>query len=210
MPPSGGAGTPTAAKLLLFLDKNYHKPLVAPRIMAKSDSFFIRAKVTSNGTTFAQSEIDLGSFVNLGVSKSTLLRIHGIQVGIRDETLTSPVQSATANAISYQLTTQSQSGIVGLDDKSVVASGIMTMYNAQIAEDGSASADFATGFATHDFDVAPQQFTKGYLVGVDSLFLAVDQNGTLTSGNVKVAYVMECTLEGATQSNSVALALSQQ
>ena len=210
MPPSGGAGTPTAAKLLLFPNKNYHKPLVVPRIMAKSDSFFIRAKVTSNGTTFAQSEIDLGSFVNLGVSKSTLLRIHGIQVGIRDETLTSPVQSATANAISYQLTTQSQSGIVGLDDKSVVASGIMTMYNAQIAEDGSASADFATGFASDVFDLNPSNYKNGYLIGVDNLYLGTDFSVAMTTGDVDVYVVMECTLETATQASATALALSQQ
>ena len=86
----------------------------------------------------------------------------------------------------------------------------MALFNAQTAEDGSAAADFSTGFATHDFDVAPQMFTNGYLVGVDSLFLGVDQSTALTSGNLKVAYVLECTLESATQANSVALALSQQ
>ena len=86
----------------------------------------------------------------------------------------------------------------------------MQLYNAQTAPDGSAVGDFNTGFASHDFDVAPQMFTNGYLVGVDSLFLGVQQSTTLTSGNLKVAYVMECTLESATQANSVALALSQQ
>jgi len=179
--------------------------------MAKSDSFFIRGIVTSNGSTYVQSEIDLGSFVNLGVSKSTLLRIHNISCQITDaDSAVDAISGASALKISHQLTTQSQTAIVTADDKSLVSSGSMALYNAQIAEDGSAAADFATGFATHDFDVAPQMFTNGYLVGVDSLFLAVDQNGTLTSGNVKVAYVMECTLEGATQANSVALALSQQ
>ena len=52
--------------------------------MAKSDSFFIRGSVDTNGSTYAQSEIDLGSFVNLGVSKSTLLRIHNISVQYAD------------------------------------------------------------------------------------------------------------------------------
>jgi len=178
--------------------------------MAKSEPFFIRAKVTSNGTTFAQEEIDLGSFVNLGTKSSTLLRVHGVQVGIRDETLTSPVQSRTANAISYQLTTQSQDAIVGLDDKSVVASGIMTMYNGQIAEDGSASADFATGFASDVFDLNPSNFSKGYLVGVDALYLGTDFSVSMSTGDVNVYVVLECTLESATQASATALALSQQ
>lgn len=178
--------------------------------MAKSEPFFIRAKVTSNGTTFAQEEIDLGSFVNLGTKSSTLLRVHGVQVGIRDETLESPIQSLTANAISYQLTTQSQDAIVGMDDKSVVASGIMTMYNGQIAEDGSAAADFATGFASDAFDLNPSNFKNGYLVGVDSLYLGTDFSVSMSTGNVNVYVVLECTLESATQASATALALSQQ
>ena len=179
--------------------------------MAKSDSFFIRGIVTSNGTTYAQSEIDLGSYVNLGVSKSTLLRIHNISCQITDESDTSlSIVGANMCRIGHQLTTQSQTAIVTADDKSLISSGAMQLYNAQTAPDGSDVADFNTGFATHDFDVAPQMFTKGYLVGVDSLFLAVKQSTALTSGNLNVAYVMECTLESATQANSVALALSQQ
>ncbi len=178
--------------------------------MAKSDSFFIRAKVTSNGTTYAQSEIDLGSFVNLGVKSSTLLRIHNVQVAIRDATLESPIQSATANAISYQLCTQSQTAIVGLDDKSVVASGIMTMYNGQIAEDGAASADFATGFASDAFDLNPSNFKNGYLIGVDSLFLGTDFAVAMSTGDVDVYVVLEASLENSTRASATALALSQQ
>ena len=178
--------------------------------MAKSDSFFIRAKVTSNGTTYAQSEIDLGSFVNLGVKSSTLLRVHDVAVAIRDETATSPVQSSSANNICYQLTPQSQTEIVGLDDKSVVASGHTYLLNAQIAEDGSASADFATGFISDVMDLKPSQFRNGYLIGVDSLFLGVDQSAVLSTGNCEIQIVMECTLETATQASSTALALSQQ
>ena len=179
--------------------------------MAKSDSFFIRAIVTSNGTTYEQAEIDLGSFVNLGVSKSTLLRVHNISCQITDfDSVEDSISGASAIKIAHQLTTQSQTALVTADDKSLLCSGSMQTYVTQVAPDGSVVADFATGFATHDFDVAPQQFTKGYLVGVDSLFLAVNQNAVLASGNVKVAYIMECTLEAATQANSVALALSQQ
>ena len=178
--------------------------------MAKSDSFFIRGKVETNGVTYTETEIDLGSYVNLGVSKSTLLRIHNISVQVLAKANpASVITSSTGFALLHQLTTQTQTAIVYADDKSLVASGNLRGYNGQIAEDGSASADFATGFVTQDFDVAPQDFTKGYLVGVDSLFLGTD----LSSGDptdMSICYVMECTLESATQANSVALALSQQ
>ena len=173
--------------------------------MAKSDSFFIRGIVTSNGTDYAQAEIDLGSYVNLGVSKSTLLRIHNISTVVTDELAISVIADASQTKITHQLTTQSQSGIVFADDKSLVASGSLTLYPGEIS-----SGSFSTVNAEDSFDVAPQNFRNGYLVGVDTLYIGVDQSGVLDSGNCKVAYVMECTLESATQTSSVALALSQQ
>ena len=46
--------------------------------MAKSDSFFIRASTSFNGTTYAQSSVDLGAYVD-ALGKS-VLRIHNISV----------------------------------------------------------------------------------------------------------------------------------
>ncbi len=179
--------------------------------MAKSDSFFIRAGTTTNAGTYAQSEIDLGSFVNLGVSKSTLLRIHNISVQYADvDDVGDRISDDSGNMIGFQLTTQGQTDLVYATDKSLVSSGSLQLYNGQIAEDGSAAGDFATAFVTQDMDVAPQQWKNGYLIGVDSLFLGVKAAGAITSGNVVVSIVLECTLEAATQANSVALALSQQ
>lgn len=174
--------------------------------MAKKDSFYIRAVVTSNGTTYAQSEIDLGSFVNLGVKSSTLLRIHSIQASIRDTDFPGSISVDDAQAcIAWQLTTQTQSAMVGYDDKSVCAAGHMQLYPGE-----QASADYKTSFATNDYDLNPSEFVNGYLVGVDSMFLGVDQSVTLTSGNVEVGVILECTLESATQASATALALSQQ
>jgi hypothetical protein len=179
--------------------------------MAKSDSFFIRAGVTTNAGTYVQSELDIGSFVNLGVSKSTLLRIHNISVQYADSgDVGDRISSDSGNMIAFQLTTQTQSDLVYATDKSLVSSGALQMYNGVIAEDGSAAADYATAFVTQDMDVAPQSWTQGYLVGVDTMFLGTKAAGAIQSGNVTVSIVLECTLENATQANSVALALSQQ
>ena len=165
--------------------------------MAKSDSFFIRASVDSDGVTYVQSEIDLGSFVNLGVSKSTILRIHNVAVSYFDQNLlTAPILKDADAKVSWQLTTQSQSDIVLPTNKSVVSSGSLVIK---------------TGITpSQDYDMAPQDWTNGYLVGTDSMFLGIDLSTTFDSGNVTVPIVMECTLENATQANSVALALSQQ
>ena len=180
--------------------------VIAGEYMAKSDSFFIRAKVTTDGTNFAQQEIDLGSFVNLGVKSSTLLRIHRIDHQWRDST--DPGQAAfdqAANAQAcyvWQLTTQSQSGLVTMDDKSVVASGSLICGNST-----STAGDL--DLLTDVTDVAPQEFTNGYLVGVDSMFLGVDCS-IAPSNAIDCCIIMECTLENATQASATALALSQQ
>ena len=167
------------------------------RHMAKRDSFFIRAAVTSNGTTYAQEEIDLGSFVNLGVKSSTVLRIHSVTAMIADSNgAQNPILHSADARTAWQLTTQSQTALVFADDKSMISSGGLT---------------FKTGVTPgHDYDVNPHMYTKGYLCGVDSLFLGVDNSTGFDSGEVVISVILECTLESATQANATALALSQQ
>ena len=99
--------------------------------MAKSDSFFIRASVTSNGSTFVEAETDLGSFVNLGVSKSTLLRLHNIAVQYTDaDAAVDAISGASALKVGWQLTTQSQSALVRATDKSLVSSNVALVFIA--------------------------------------------------------------------------------
>lgn len=175
--------------------------------MAKSDTFFIRAKVTTNGITYAETEIDLGAFVNLGVSKSTIMRIHSVEHQWADSTSwpgqAGYDQDANAGACyAWQLTTQTQSALVYLDDKSVVASGQLIMEN-NTATNGNLD------LLTDVVDVAPQKFKGGYLVGVDSLFLGVDCS-VAPSNAMNCCVILEVSLETATQASATALALSQQ
>ena len=184
--------------------------------MAKSDSFYIRAQTDAvAGGAYAQTEIDLGSFVNLGVKSSTLLRIHNIAVQYCDGTISGgispelPMHTTTAGGgkVAFQLTTQSQTSLVSAVDKSLVASGNIQFYG----DPAGATGDNAHGIsATHDLDVGPQMWRNGYLVGVDSMFLGAEAGGTVSSGDSVVSIVLECTLESATQASATALALSQQ
>ncbi len=183
-----------------------------PAHMAKSDSFFIRAiSDAASGGAYAQEEIDLGSFVNLGVKNSTLLRIHNIAVQYADGSIAGgvspelPLHSAVAGGgkIAFQLTTQSQTSMVPLSDKSVVASGGLMLY-------GDPNTTAYGVSQSHDLDVGPQSFTQGMLIGVDSLFFGTEIGGTVSSGDAVVAIMLECTLENATQASATALALSQQ
>ena len=164
--------------------------------MAKSDSFFIRASVDTNGITFAQSAVDLGAYVDaLG---KTVLRVHNIAVQYGDNGVDAPVIPPGQHRIGFAITTQSQGALVGADDRSVIATGSLFA-----TDDAQGNA-----FLSESLDVAPQHWTNGYLVGVEQIYLATDATVDLDIGSINV--VMECTVETLSQSAAMALALSQQ
>jgi hypothetical protein len=171
--------------------------------MAKN-TFFIRASVNAgDDNTFGQTEIDLGSYTNLGSSKPEVLRIHNIVLEVADVTGKDiPNMGAdSASSLAWQLTTQTQSAMVPLTDDAYVAGGIGAFRNPD-------SDPFPPTQAWEQL-IVPQDFTSGYVVAVPSLFL-----GGLGGGNwaedVYVSVMLECTTEPMSKANAVSLAISQQ
>lgn len=168
--------------------------------MAKSDAFFIRAKVDFNGTTYEQESIDLGAYVD-ALGKS-VLRIHNIVVqwGLPLEDAAPATGVDVVNA--FQLTTQSQTAMVDLTDRSLIASGRI--------QAGEQAGGTTNNYVTETLDVAPQSWSKGYLVGVEQIYLAVDSSNAAAMDLTQCAIMLECTVETLSQSAAMALALSQQ
>lgn len=169
--------------------------------MARStDSFFIRASVNSSSGNYAQTEVDLGAYVD-ALGKS-VLRIHSIAVQTYPGALGADwgITANTESNLTWQLTTQTQGALVPASDRSVVATGRLDICNTT----GS------TGWTaiSQDSDILPQEWTNGYLIAVESLYLAADADAQLASGTVEI--VMECTVETLSQQAAMALALSQQ
>jgi len=175
---------------------------VRPRVMAKTDSFFIRHAVNiDNNNSYQQSTIDLGAYVD-ALGKS-VLRIHNIAVSYSDAAGRTPdMTSGGIGSADFQLCTQTQTDmVVPGDNKSVVASGRLTADRRSGAGVPSSTSN--------DLDVAPQHWTQGYLIAVEQLYLG----GAATSGfaeDVVVSVVMECTSESLSKEAALALALSQQ
>lgn len=172
--------------------------------MAKTDSFFIRASVQTSSAAPAQTSIDLGAYVDaLGMS---VLRIHNLSVrydfGNSGPSLLLGGPGISAGA-QFQITTQSQAALVGLTDKSVIASGSLESTN------GTAAAN-AYSFFSDNMDIAPQHWTNGYLVGVEQIYLLGDITGQDFQTAPIIEVVMECTVEKLSSSAAMALALSQQ
>ena len=165
--------------------------------MAKTDSFFIRASTDFNGTTYAQSSLDLGAYVD-ALGKS-VLRIHNISVQYGDPTDTISIPAGQHRAL-FQLTTQSQTAMVAATNKSLISSGAM-FYTDDVQ---------GNAFLSDSLDVAPQHWTRGYLVGVEQIYLGVDASEGTAGGMTAVNVVLECSVETLSQSAAMALALSQQ
>lgn len=167
--------------------------------MAKTDTFFIRASVSGDGSSFAQTSIDLGSYVD-ALGKSILM-IRGVQVRVRGANATSIPNPGNdeADTLFYQLTTQSKGAIVDMTDKSLIASGSYTVgrtgTQVTLIED--------------TLDHGPTEYAEGYLVGVEQIYLGMKADNQFASSNT-VAVMLECQVETLSQSAAMALALSQQ
>lgn len=167
--------------------------------MPKSDSFFIRAEITTL-PGYAQGAIDLGAYVD-ALGKS-VLRIHNVQVQYADGgNILTPIANISAGGASslvrWQLTTQSQASSVLSTDKSLISSGALTV--------GSDNA-VRNYFESHDVNL--QEWTQGYLIGVEQIYLGAACGSSIDP--VTVSVVLECTVETLSQSAAMALALSQQ
>lgn len=173
--------------------------------MARSDSFFIRAKLTAlqgGSGGFDTETIDLGSFVDaLG---KTVLRIHNVSVQYVFGANLAPVLTGVNDEgiCSWQITTQNQTSMVDADNRTLISSGaLFSANNSTVAN--------ACTFVSQDIDISPQQWTNGYLIAVESIQIAGQASSNFRDP-IDLSVVLECTVETMTASASMALALSQQ
>ncbi len=170
--------------------------------MARSDSFFLRQTLNAENTgVYQQTPLDLGAYVD-ALGKS-VLRIHNVAVSYTEADGTTVTLGANdGGAAQFQLLTQSQTGMVLPSNRAIVSTGTL------IADNNAAAAG-PPQYVSHDLDVAPQHWTQGYLVAVDSMFLGGRADSAFTT-DVYISVTMECTVETMTQAAAMALSLSQQ
>ena len=84
---------------------------------------------------------------------------------------------------------------------------VLRIHN--IAPSFSDSDGTSATLDAESFDNAPQLWTNGYLVAVDTIYLGGEASAGFAE-DVYITLVMECTVETMTQAAAMALALSQQ
>lgn len=171
--------------------------------MAKN-TFLIRASVDAGhgATDGLETEIDLGSYTNLGSSKPEVLRIHRVIVAMTDAAGQLPTLTGdTCTSAAWQLTTQSKDTLVLMTDDSFISGGRAGVRNP----------DSSTNPPSQAFEeqLLAQDYTNGYVVAVPSIFLQGFAGSNFTE-SVWFSVILECTTEPMSKANAVSLAISQQ
>jgi hypothetical protein len=167
------------------------------------NTFLIRTTVDAgHAEAFAQTEIELGSYTNLGSTKPEVLRIHSAHWYVQNDDGTMPSMGGDkAGEIAWQLTTTSQTGLVQITDDSFLMGGQAGVRNADSAANPPSDA--------FSDSILPQDFTAGQVVAVPSIFLGGLVGSEFTQ-DCNIGLVLECTTEAMSKANAVALAISQQ
>jgi len=177
--------------------------------MPKTDAFFIRGSVSATASdTYLQTEIPLGSFVD--VMANSVLRILNVEgewaqgPNSTDTPGNAPTMNGNdADSAVWQLCTQTQTGLVGLNDKQVIAKGQTWARNPDAAVKVPAQV--------HTDSHLPQHYSEGYLVATESIFLGCDRGTAWTlDDDLTFNIVLECRVEKLDAKKGMALALSQQ
>ena len=176
--------------------------------MAKGESFFIRGTVTPDDDGFAQTTIDLSAYVSaLGKSIVKVRALEGEWHQGPNGTIPNgaPTMDADkADFAAWQLTTQSNTGLVSLDDRTTIAKGQIWARNPD-------SADAQPPTQVYSDSHLPQHYSDGFLVAVEDIYLGAYGGADWTDGvDLTFSVVLECEVMTMTQSAAMALALSQQ
>ena len=157
--------------------------------------------------TFTQSQIDLSSYVSaLGKSIVRIKSIEGewTQGANGDKPGFAPFMDANkAGCAVWQLTTQSNSGLVSLDDRTTIGKGQIWARNP----DGSDNAPATVYNDSH----LPQHYSEGFLCAVEDIYLAGEASPDwVDTTDLTFNIVLECEVLVMGQSEAMALSLSQQ
>lgn len=167
------------------------------------NTFLIRANVnTGNAGGFSQTEIDLGAYTNLGSSKPEVLRIHKTIIQMTSGSGIMPTLGGDlAATVAWQLTTQSQTGLIEPDNDAWVNGGRAGVRNPDSSTNPPSQVYGEVTLA--------QDYVGGSVIAVPSLFLGGFGASEFTT-DVIYQVILECTTEPMTKANAVALAISQQ
>jgi hypothetical protein len=172
------------------------------RSKKSSAPFFLRKQQISNGTTFAESNIDVSSFVD--VLEGEVLRVNKVYWEWTSDN-SGPILGADLGAskgcsADAQLTTKTTATRQNLVDNSVICKNILYAHT-------DSNTDI-TMIKTQD-GMNPMDFESGFMVATDTIYLGVIESADTFTNPVRVNTVLECEVVKLNLSEAQAVLVSQ-
>jgi len=153
--------------------------------MARTDTFFLRAKVEMPASTdYTSTEIDISAYTNPSVGRVLVIDRGFITIGTGGNgpvTQTDIGSGAASKNLGAQCTTETQTGLVEMTDNSLFmkvnfyASTVTGPHYSMIQEIGSLN---------------PAEYTGGFICPTDKIHCGVD-TGAAWGGSIDVGFLFE-------------------
>ena len=175
---------------------------MARRSRTRSGTFFLRKEQDTNGTTFAESSIDVSSFVN--VLDGELIRVKQCWFSWTSDNGGAVVgadlgASKGCSAVAC-VTTEQVDSIKGFTATSLLAKNTLYAHS-----DSNTDIDMIS----NETSVNPVDFDDGYLVATDSIHLGVNQSADSWAANIRCSIMLECEIVKLSLTDAQAVLVSQ-
>jgi hypothetical protein len=179
---------------------------MAKRSKKVSGTFFLRQYVDLDGTTFAETSIDISSYVN--VLEGHVLRVKkGWSEFTSDNaqpingTDVAASGAAAGASAAGQVTTETRTGLLNLTNTNQ-----MLKNQIYVHIDATANIDFLT----EDEGLNPMDFEDGYLVATEGIFFGIKSSDVDTwANNIRFSVILECEIVRLSLSDAQAVLVSQ-
>jgi hypothetical protein len=153
--------------------------------MASKDTFFLRTKLASSGTTYVSDEIDISAFTNPSEGRILVIDRSFITfgtVGNGPIGASNVVSTSTGSkGIGVQVTSETQTGLVEMTDNSLVAK---VNYYAAVNPAGALS------FVNEMSALNPGHFVAGMIVPTDKIHCGC-QTGSAWNTELDIGFLFE-------------------
>jgi len=153
--------------------------------MAKGDTFFLRTKLASSGTTYVSDDIDISAYTNPSMGRVLVIDRSFITFGTVGN---GPIGSANvvssgtgSKAIGVQACSETQTGLVEMTDTSLIAK---VNYYAAVNPAGALS------YLSMTDSLNPTTYVSGFIVPTDAIHCGI-ATGSAWNGELDVGFLFE-------------------
>ena len=154
--------------------------------MAKTDTFFLRTKLTSSGTDYTSDDIDISAFTNPSMGRVLVVDRSFITFSTDGNGPIVPADIGVdvTRSMGAQVCSEKQTALVHLSNNSLFARS-----NLYATADNTSGTNVITMIEQTDA-LNPLEFTGGFIVPTDAIHCGIDTSGAW-GGELDVGFMFE-------------------